>query len=100
MSIQFLYPYFYINYLCFLLLNSRSFLFILDINLLCFTGGSDGKASANAGDAGDVGSIPGLGITPEGENGNPLQHSRLENPMGRGARFPPGSSVTCVTNTL
>ena len=52
---------------------------------------------ANAGDAGDVGSIPGLGITPEGENGNPLQYSRLENPMGRGARFPPGSSVTCVT---
>ena len=42
-----------------------------------------------------MGSIPGLGITPGGENGNPLQHTCLENPMGRGARFPPGSSVTC-----
>ena len=33
----------------------------------------------------DPGSIPGSGrYTGEG-NGNPLQHSRLENPMGRGA---------------
>ena len=38
----------------------------------------------NAGDR-DVGSIPGLGRSPEGENGNPLQYSCLENPMGRGA---------------
>ena len=35
--------------------------------------------------AGDTGSIPGLGRTPGGGNGNPLQYSILENPMERGA---------------
>ena len=29
------------------------------------------------------GSIPGLGRSPGGGNGNPLQYSCLENPMGR-----------------
>ena len=32
-------------------------------------------------DAGDVGSIPGSGISPREGNGNPLQYSCLENPM-------------------
>ena len=36
---------------------------------------------ANAGDTRDVGLIPGLGISPGGGNGNPLQYSCLENPM-------------------
>ena len=31
----------------------------------------------NAGDARDLGSIPGLGRFPGGENGNPLQYSHL-----------------------
>ena len=35
--------------------------------------------------AGDPGSIPGLGRFPGEGNGNPLQHSCLENPMDRGA---------------
>jgi len=35
--------------------------------------------------AGDVGSIPGLGRSPEEGNGNPLQYSCLGNPMDRGA---------------
>ena len=35
--------------------------------------------------AGDLGSIPGLGRYPEGRHGNPLQYSCLENPMDRGA---------------
>ena len=35
--------------------------------------------------AGDVGSIHGLGISPGGGNGNPLQYSCLENPMDRRA---------------
>ena len=39
----------------------------------------------NAGDARDVGSIPGSGRSPEGGNGNPLQYSCLENPMDRRA---------------
>ena len=40
---------------------------------------------ANAGEAGDVVSIPGSGRFPGGGNGNPLQYSCLENPMDRGA---------------
>ena len=40
--------------------------------------------SANAGDIRDVGSIPGSGRS-AGGHGNPLQYSRLENPMDRGA---------------
>ena len=42
---------------------------------------------ANAGslDAGDGGSIPGLGRSPGGGHGNQLQYSGLENPMDRGA---------------
>ena len=41
--------------------------------------------SASAGDMGDVGSIPGLGRSPGGGHGSPLQYPCLENPMGRGA---------------
>ena len=40
---------------------------------------------ANAGDARDAGSIPGLERSPGEVNGNPLQYSCLENPMDRGA---------------
>ena len=36
---------------------------------------------ANAGDAIDMGSIPGSGRSPGGANGNPLQYSCLENSM-------------------
>jgi len=34
---------------------------------------------------GDLGSVPGLGRSPGGGNGNLLQYSRLETPMHRGA---------------
>ena len=48
-----------------------------------FPGGSVvKKAPANAG---DMGSIPGLGRSPEEGNGNPLQYSWLRNPIDRGA---------------
>ena len=40
---------------------------------------------ADAGNVRDVGSVPGLGRSPGGAHGNPLQYSCLENPMGRGA---------------
>ena len=40
---------------------------------------------ANAGDSGDAGSIPGLGRSPGGVHGNPLELSGLKNPMDRGA---------------
>ena len=47
-----------------------------------FPGGSDGKESTC--NAGDPGSIPGLGKSPGEGNGNPLQYC-LENSMDRGA---------------
>ena len=45
--------------------------------------GSQVKVSAC--NAGDLGSIPGLGRSPGKGNGNPLQYSCLENPMDGGA---------------
>ena len=39
---------------------------------------------ANAGDARDTGSIPGLGRSPGVGNGKPLQYSCLENSKDRG----------------
>ena len=41
---------------------------------------------ASARDTGDTGFIPGLERSPGEENGIPLQHSCLENPMDRGVR--------------
>ena len=38
---------------------------------------------AIAGDAGDAGSVPGLGQSPGGGRGNPLQYSCLEDPHGQ-----------------
>ena len=46
-------------------------------------GGSDGKVSAY--NAGDLGSVPGSGSSPEEGNGSPLQYFCLENLMDRGA---------------
>ena len=43
--------------------------------------GSDGKESAC--NVGDLGLIPGLGRSPGGGHGNPLQYSCLENPNGQ-----------------
>ena len=43
------------------------------------------ESTCNAGNAGDIGSIPGSGRFPRGRNGNSLQYSCLENPMDRGA---------------
>ena len=48
-----------------------------------FPGGSDGKGSAC--NAGHPGSIPGSGRSAGEGNGNPFQHSCLENPMDGGA---------------
>ena len=47
-----------------------------------FPGGSDGEVSVC--NAGDPGSIPGLGRFPGEGNGSPLQYSCLENPMDGG----------------
>ena len=50
---------------------------------LGFPGGSDSEESAC--NVGDLGSIPGLGRSPGGGHGNPLQYPCLENSMDRGA---------------
>ena len=55
-------------------------------------GGSDGKVSAY--NAGDPGSIPGLGRSPGEGNGNPLQYCYLENSMDGGAWWAIVSGVT------
>ena len=44
--------------------------------------------------AGDPGSIPGLGRSPGGGHGNPLQYSCLQNPMDRGAWWATVQRVT------
>ena len=59
---------------------------------LDFPGASDSKDSAC--NARDLGSIPGLGRSPGERNGNPLQYSCLENPMGREACWVMVHSVT------
>ena len=51
-----------------------------EINVICgFPGGSDGRGSTC--NAGDPGSLPGLGRSPGGGKGCPLQFAGLENPM-------------------
>ena len=52
------------------------YMFLLVMGFLC---GSDGKESAC--NAGDLGSIPGLGRSPGEGKGYPLQYSGLENSM-------------------
>ena len=54
---------------------------------------------ANAGDIRDAGSIPGLGISPGGGHGNPLQYSCLENPKDRGVRQATVHGVTELDTT-
>ena len=58
-------------------------LFISNLIVMSFPGGSDGKKSAS--NVGDLGSIRGLGRSPGEGNGNPLQNSSLENSKDRGA---------------
>ena len=60
--------------------------------ILGFPHSSVGKESDC--NAGDLGSIPGLGRRPGKGNGNPLQYSFLENPMNRGAWRAPVYGVT------
>ena len=51
------------------------------MNSMGFPGGLDGKVSACS--VGDLGSIPGLGRSPGGGHGNPLQYSCLGSPHGQ-----------------
>ena len=63
--------------------HTHSDYFMFTIYYNGFPGGSDSKESAC--NAGDPGSIPGLGRSPGEGNGNPRQYSCLENFMDRGA---------------
>ena len=49
--------------------------------------------------AGDVGSIPGLGRSPGDGSGNTLQSSHLGNPIDRGACWAPVPGVTRELDT-
>ena len=63
--------------------------------LLGFPGGSVVKnPSINAGAAGDAGSVPRLGRSSGGEDGNPLQYSCQDNPLDRGAWWATVHGVT------
>ena len=55
---------------------------------------SDKGSACDAGDSGDTGLIPGLGRSPGGGHGNPLQYSCLENTMDRGAWWATVQRVT------
>ena len=70
---------------------------------MVFCGGSDGKESTC--NAGDLGLILGLGRSPGGGHGNPLQYSCLENPTDRGAWRATVHGIVivrqdCATNTF
>ena len=66
----------------------------------------NGKESCQAGNAGDVGSIPGSGRSPGEGSDNPLQYSCLENSMDRGAwwatvhRFTESDTTEATKHTL
>ena len=66
--------------------------------IMGFLGGSNGEKSAC--NAGNVGSIPGLGRSTGEGNGYPLQYSCMENSMDRGAHGVTESDTTeLLTNT-
>ena len=68
------------------IVTSVTELLVLETTNKDFPGDSVVKnLSANAGNIGDAGSIPGLGRFPGGGHDNPLQYSCLENPMDTGA---------------
>ena len=67
-------------------------------NYMDFPGGSDGKVSVY--NVGDLGSILGWERFPGEGNGNPLQCSCLENPMGGGAWCPWGREESDMTERL
>ena len=61
--------------------SSRNYQGMIFVCQVGFPGGSDSKKKKKSTcNAGDLGSIPGLGRSPGGGHGNPLQYSCLENP--------------------
>ena len=72
--------------------NEISFVFNVHISLMGFPGSSAGKELAC--NVGHLGSIPGVGRSPGGGHGNPLQYSCLEKVHGQ--RSLVGSSLWCL----
>ena len=59
---------------------------MLSYGLHWWVSGKESVCNVGAtGDTGDTGTVPGLGRSPGGDHGNPLQYSCLENPIDRGA---------------
>ena len=79
--------YYYVFLITVILVDVEWYLFVVSICIFLkttgFPDGSDSKKSAC--NAGDVGSVPGLGRSPGEGNGSPLQYSCLKSPMDRGA---------------
>ena len=67
------------------LLDAIQELLLLLSGLPRWHSGKKKNPPATSGDARDAGLISGLGKSPGGGNGNPLQYSCLENPMDTGA---------------
>ena len=81
-SMPFLFSFSLISLQFVIIFFSFSFFFFPSATpILGFPGGSAVKNLPAQ--AGDLGSIPGLGRSPGGGNGNPLQYSCLENPHGQ-----------------
>ena len=67
-------------------LKAHTQLFTFTLDILGFPSGTSGKEPTyQLRDIRDTSSISGLGRSPGGGHGNPLQYSCLENPMDRGA---------------
>ena len=58
--------------------------------------GFPGSAKNLPANVGDVDLIPGLGRSPAGGNGNPLQYSCLGNPMDRGTWWAAAHGITTI----
>ena len=78
----------------YLIISETLFFTFFSEFLLVYNGSVEMNLPANAGATGDMGLTPGLGRPPRGGNGNPLQYSCLENPMGRGAWWATVHGVT------
>ena len=75
--------------------------YLFNIPLFLYIGVPGGSVVKNShANAGDQGSVPGLGRSPGGGNGDPLQYSYLENPMDRGAWWATVQGVTRVGHDL
>ena len=74
-------------------INCRDYICTVIVSNSYYIGVSLGVGKGSAFNAGDLGSIPGLGRSPGEGNGKPLQYSCLENPMDGGAMCPWGCRV-------